>query len=294
MQLPRRLFKRVPDTHKGDYGHVLVVGGSPGLSGAVCLAADSTLRAGAGLVTVGGPRSLNMIFEVKLTEVMSLPLAETADGSLSLKAYDLLKKFFAKIDGLVCGCGASRNISTAKLIRRLVSEFPGFIVLDADGINALAGDIAVLEKRKTNALILTPHEGEFARLIKKTAETVHARRKELAKKFALRYNLTLVLKGNNTIVTDGKRIFENTTGNAGMATAGSGDVLAGIISGIAAQKLAAFEAACAGVYLHGLAGDLAARDLTQMAVIASDLIYYLPQALMTMRRRSSIGRAGVL
>lgn len=294
MRLPQRLFKRDPDTHKGDYGHVLVVGGSVGLTGAVCLAAQSALRAGAGLVTVGVPRSLNSIFEIKLTEAMSLPLAETAEGSLSVTAHKKMKEFWGKTDVMVCGCGASRNPSTAKLIRRLINDFSGFVVLDADGINAAAKDIRVLKKRRTGSLVLTPHEAEFARLLKKKSAAVHVRRKELAKEFALRYNLTLVLKGNRTIVTDGKKVFENTTGNAGMATAGSGDVLAGIISAMAAQGLAAFEAACAGVYLHGLAGDLAARDLTQMAVIATDLIYYLPQALMTIRRRSSTGRAGVL
>jgi len=277
--LPMQSHKRRPETHKGDYGHVLVAGASPGMTGAVCLAAQAALRAGSGLVTAAVPSSLNQILEIKLTEVMSLPLPETRSGTLSVKAFPDLAAFCRKSDVLALGCGASTDLSTVRLFHKLVRELNIFLVLDADGINALAQDIGILEKRRSSSLVLTPHPGEFSRLIKKDKEFIKNNRKELAKEFALRYNLILVLKGHRTIITDGDMIFENTTGNPGMATAGSGDVLTGIISGLAAQGMGAFDAACLGVYIHGLAGDLAARDLTEMCLNASDIITYLPRAI---------------
>lgn len=293
MLLPPQLRKRSLKTHKGDYGHVFVLGGSCGLTGAVCLAARAALKIGAGLVTVGVPESLHDIFEVKLTEVMSIPLQETRDISLSLKAYTKINILAKKIDIIACGCGASRNTSTQKLFQKLVQNMNKPVIVDADGINALAQRIEVLKKRKGFPIVLTPHEGEFARLVKEDYVSIRKRRKELAKAYALRYNLILVLKGNKTVVTDGRRVFENTTGNPGMATAGSGDVLTGIIAGLAAQGVICFEAARLGVYFHGLAGDYAAKELTQICVTASDIIEYLPKAIKS-SRRSSTGRAGVL
>ena len=293
MLLPAQLYKREFKTHKGDYGHVFVVGGSLGLTGAVCLAAQSALRVGAGLVTAGIPESLNNIFEIKLTEVMSLPLPETQNAALSLKAYADINEFAKKIDVIACGCGGARHSSTQKLFQRLVREIDKPLVVDADGINALSQKREVLEKRNTSHVILTPHEGEFSRLTGEDCGVIRKKRKELAKRFALRYNLILVLKGDKTIVTDGQKFFENTTGNPGMATAGSGDVLTGIISGLVAQGMECYKSACLGVYLHGLAGDCAAGDISQACVVASDIIKYLPNAIK-LSRRSSIGRAGVL
>lgn len=278
MRLPARLLKRKPDTHKGDYGHVLVVGACRGLTGAVCLAAQGALRIGAGLVTVGVPRSLNDIFEIELTEVMSLALPEK-HGALSLEAFKKIKDVLKKIDVIVIGPGASLKPSAQKLIVKIVKEIDKPMVVDADAITALASDISILSSRRTDELILTPHPGEFSRLIKASTAVIKKKRKELARKFALRYNLTLVLKGHHTLVADGKRFYENTTGNPGMATAGAGDVLAGIIAGLCAQGLSCFEAAKTGVYLHGLAGDLAAKDKTKSCLIASDIIEYLPQAV---------------
>jgi hydroxyethylthiazole kinase-like uncharacterized protein yjeF len=225
--------------------------------------------------------------------VMSVPLKETKDVSLSLKAYAVISAFIKKIDVIACGCGASRNNSTLKLLQKIIQKVDKPMVIDADGINALAERIEVLKKRRTRQLILTPHEGEFARLIKKDAVSIRKKRKELAKEFALRYNLVLALKGNKTVVTDGRRLYQNNTGSPGMATAGSGDVLTGMIAGLLAQKLDCFDAARVGVYLHGLAGDYAVKELTQMCVTASDIIKYLSQAVKV-SRRSSIGRAGVL
>lgn len=285
MRLPVQLLKRNPDTHKGDYGHILVIGGSLGLSGAICLCAKAALRSGAGLVTVGVPKSLNNIFEIKLTETMSLPLADKG-GALSQEAFGDIKKFLSKVDLIVLGPGAGLNASTKKLVTRIIKEIDKPMVVDADALTALATNLVVLLKRKTKTLILTPHLGEFSRLLKLDVSKIKKKRKELVKKFALRYNLTLILKGNRTLVSDGRRTFENSTGNPGMATAGAGDVLSGIISGLLSQGVDQFEAAKAGVYLHGVAGDAAARDKTENCLIASDIIKYLPSVIKRLLKKS--------
>jgi len=285
MRLPVQLLKRKPDTHKGDYGHILIIGGSRGLSGAVCLSAKAALRSGAGLVTVGVPKSLNDIFEIKLTEAMSLPLAEE-EGALSQEAFSNIKSFLKKIDLIVLGPGAGLGISTRKLIIRIIKEIDKPMVVDADALTALALNPEVLLKRKTKTLVLTPHLGEFSRLVKLDVGKIKKKRKELVKKFALRYNLTLILKGSSTLVSDGRRIFENNTGNPGMATAGSGDVLSGIIAGLLSQGVDQFKAAKVGVYLHGLAGDFALRDKTQNCLIASDIIEYLPSTIKRLLKKS--------
>lgn len=278
MPLPAQLLKRKPDTHKGDYGHLLVLGGSLGFSGAVCLSAEAALKIGTGLVTVGVPGSLNNIFEIKLTEAMSLPLAEDR-GVLSCEAFQKIRKFSDKIDLIVLGPGAGLKDTTKKLVIKVIKEIDKPIVVDADALTALAANLKILLTRKTQKLILTPHLGEFSRLLKLDISEIKKNKKKLVKEFALRYNLTLILKGKDTLISDGKRIFVNNTGNPGMATAGAGDVLAGIVGGLVAQGIGRFEAAKTGVYLHGLAGDCAARDKTQNCLVASDLIEYLPKAI---------------
>jgi NAD(P)H-hydrate epimerase len=276
MKLPKQSLKRKPDTHKGDYGYVFILGGSPGLTGAVCLCAQAALRIGAGLVRVGIPKSLNNIFEIKLTEVMSLPLEEE-NGYLSVRSFSQIEQFLNKIDVLALGCGAS--LAAKDLLLKVIETVDKPLVVDADGLNAIATDLAILSRRKTKNLILTPHLGEFSRLINMDIAKIKEKRKELVKDFALRYNLTLVLKGYRSLTSNGKELFENNTGNAGMATAGCGDVLTGIIAGLMAQGLDCFTAAKIGVYLHGLSGDLAAKDKTQNCLIASDIIEYLPKAI---------------
>lgn len=278
MQLPARLRKRKTDTHKGDYGYVFVLGGSLGLTGAVCLCAGAALKTGAGLVKTGVPESLAGIFEVKLTEVMTMPLEETVQKTLSLGAFEKIRDNIEKIDVIALGCGAGLDESTKKLIWKIIENIDKTLIIDADGLGALAENLEVLQLRKSKNIVLTPHLGEFSRLTKLSVEQIKKQRKKLAKEFALRYNLTLVLKGWRTLVTDGRALFENTTGNPGMATAGSGDVLTGIIAGLTAQGIDCFSAAKLGVYLHGKAGDLAVRDKTQNCLIASDIIEYLPKA----------------
>ncbi|MBN3039961.1 MAG: NAD(P)H-hydrate dehydratase [Candidatus Omnitrophica bacterium] len=276
MDLSSKL-RRKTDTHKGDYGHVLIVGGSSGLTGAVCLAGRSCLKSGAGLVTAGVPESLNTIFETKLTEVMTLCLP-CERGCLSQSAFPLLSKFIEKIDVLVLGPGASLSKTTQVLMRKIISQINKPMVIDADAITALSFDLSILDKRKAKDIVLTPHLGEFSRLIKKDKQVIKKKRKELVKNFSIRYNLSLVLKGHRTLISSANKLIENKTGNPGMATAGMGDVLSGIIAAFIAQGFNAHEAAKTAVYLHGLAADLAVKDKTENCLIASDVIDYLPKA----------------
>jgi len=278
MLLPVLWPRRKVDTHKGDYGYVFILGGSPGLTGAVCLCSQAALKIGAGGVLAGVPKSLNSIFEIKLTEVMSEPLEEQG-GYLCQGAWKTIKEVLSRIDVFAIGPGAALKTTTQKLILKVIETVNKPLVVDADGINALAQNLTVLTRRKTKKIILTPHLGEFSRLIKQDREKIKKNRKELARKFALKYNLILVLKGHRTLISDGKRLFENKTGNPGMATAGTGDVLSGMIAGLVAQGLECFEAAKLGVYLHGLAADFAVKDKTQNCLIASDIIEYLPKAI---------------
>lgn len=271
------LPKRKLDAHKGDCGHVLVLAGSIGLTGAAYLTAQGSLLSGSGLVTLGIPKSLNPIMEIKLTEVITKPLAETKEFSLSLKAFTQISKILPQIDALAIGPGLSRNYETQRLIHKLLESVTKPIVLDADGINALIGRLDVLDKLKTK-LIITPHPGEMARILNLEITEIQKRRKKIAQEFAQKYNVLVVLKGYRTVVTDGKsKTYINETGNPGMASGGCGDVLTGIIASLLGQGLAAFPAAKLGVYLHGLAGDYAAREKGQISLIASDILAKLPQ-----------------
>lgn len=277
------LFTREKDTHKGNYGSVLIIGGSTGLTGAVCLCACACLRVGAGVVRVGVPKSLNNIFEIKLTEVMSIPLPESEKGVLGERAYFEIKRILNRIDVLAIGPGISTHHAVRRLVIKILRYIDKPVVLDADGINVLAQNIEVLNKRRAKDLILTPHLGEFSRLINISCEEIKKRRKLLVKEFSRKYNLIFVLKGNRTIISDGVELFENKTGNPGMATAGSGDVLTGIISGLLAQGIKPIDAARWGVYLHGLAGDWGARNKTEPGLIAGDIVEYLPVVLKYLR-----------
>ena len=289
MDWKKVLLKRNPDTHKFDFGHVFITGGSPGLTGAVCLSANSALRIGAGVVTAGIAKQLNNILEVKLTEVMSYPL-DSHTGLLGSKSADSALSFIKqrKVSVIAVGCGLSQTKSAGRYVSKLLEGTDIPMVIDADAINVLSNNPETI-KKSGSPIIMTPHPGEFSRLINKPVKYINSNRKNLAQDFAARYNLILVLKGNRTVVTDGKKIFENKTGNPGMATAGCGDVLTGIISGLVAQiskygnisakNKVLFESARLGVILHGLAADLAVRHTTQSFLIAQDIIDYLPKAI---------------
>ena len=283
MRLPTQLLRRKNNVHKGDFGHIFILAGSARFSGAAALCSEAALRAGAGLVTLGIPRSLNQaIIKIKAREVMTLPLPATRQGSLSLAAYKKIKDFLRDTDIVIIGPGLGQENSTQRLILRLITESNKPMVIDADGLNALAGHLGKVKgkKAKVKSLILTPHPGEMARLVGSSVIEVQRKRKDIAKNFARRHKVTLVLKGHNTVVADySGRLYINRTGNPGMATAGSGDVLSGMIAAFLGQGLDAFSAAKYAVYLHGLAGDLASEEKTQISLIASDIIAKIPEAI---------------
>lgn len=282
------LPKRKPDTHKGDYGCVLILAGSLGLTGAAELCAKAAMRCGSGMVTLGIPEGLATIMGIKLTEAMTRPLPQTEQRTLSIKGYGQIEGLSRDMDVLALGPGLSLNPSTQALVRKIISTVDIPMVIDADGINALVGYIDKIKKSPPradspsakNIKILTPHPGEMARLIDEDIEYVQKDRCSIAKRFARDYNVILVLKGYKTVVAnpDGE-FYINKTGNPGMATAGSGDVLTGMITSFLGQGLRAFDAAKLGVYLHGLAGDLSAKEKGEHSLIATDIIEKIPEAI---------------
>src|SRR6266849_2639070 len=261
-ELPR-LARRAADSNKGSYGKDLVVAGSRGMSGAAVLCGSGALRGGAGLVivAVGNPCYL------------TAPLPQDEHGKLSTLAEARILELAQVNDIAAIGPGLGQSAEIKQLLSHLIRDIKMPMVLDADGINALAGQTDSL-KDHAAPIILTPHPGEFARLIGCDVPTVQARRQELAGQFAQKYDAVVVLKGHGTVVTDGRRVFLNPTGNPGMATGGTGDVLTGLIAALLGQGLEPFAAAQLGVYLHGLAGDLAKEDLGEPSLIATDLIDY--------------------
>lgn len=275
MLLPRRR----PSDHKGKFGRVLAIAGSAGLTGAACLCAQGALRVGAGLVTVGCPASVNDILEVKLTEAMTFPLPETYGRTLDTRALALILELAEEADVLAIGPGLSREPETAVLVRRLVARVEKPIVIDADGINALA-DASVILQGEHAPGVLTPHPGEMGRLMGVATEKIQSRRAHFAEAAAKRFRSTIVLKGACSIIAnEGRPLTVNATGNPGMASGGTGDVLTGMVAGLIAQGLLPFEAAAAASYLHGLAGDIAADRVGEVSLVASDLLAAVPEAV---------------
>ncbi len=273
------LPQRAANAHKGDAGKVLVVAGSRNYAGAAALCTMGALRVGAGLVTLGLPKSLHAPMVEKLTESMFLVLPETKAGSLSASAFPQVLSAIEKSDAVAIGPGLSQETQTKSLVRELLPKIIKPLVIDADGLNALAEDIHLLRRRELPA-ILTPHPGEMARLIRLSAADVEKDRERIASEFAKKYGVVLVLKGHGTIVAsyDGQS-YVNETGNPGMASGGSGDVLTGVILGLLGQGLEWFDAARLGVYLHGLAADLMAKDRGEIGLIASDVAATIPLAI---------------
>ena len=270
---------RPDDTHKGDCGRVLIVAGSTGKTGAARLAALGALRSGAGLVTVATPRACQSAVSMLMPEYMTLGLDDTADGMVAAEAVDTV--LAERCDVLAVGPGLGQGAGARALVRALVERATVPLVLDADGVNAFADDAAGLVGRDGRDLIITPHPGEMARLIGSTIDHVQTQRVEVARELATTRALYVVLKGSRTVVaTPEGAVLINVTGNPGMATGGTGDVLTGVVAAWLAQLLDA-EAACAlGVLLHGLAGDLAAAEQGEVALIASDLADHLGPAVL--------------
>ncbi len=272
-----KLPARAHEAHKGNFGRVLVVAGSRGMAGAAALCAQAALGSGAGLVHLALPEEVYPIASSQVPCVICHPMPQTDSGALSRKALDDLDQLASQNDVVALGPGLTTEKETTDLILHLIANVEKPMVVDADGINMLATETAVLSKSK-GPRILTPHPGEMARLAGKTAADVQSGRTDTAADFAEEYGIILVLKGANTVVTDGKSVYVNQTGNSGMATAGSGDVLTGLTAGLRGQGLSDFEAARLAVYLHGLAGDVAKCNLTEYAMTAHDILDLLPQA----------------
>lgn len=272
------LPKRPQDIHKGQAGHVLVLAGSPGKTGAATLTCLGALRSGAGLVTLGIPRSLNPILEVKLTEAMTLPLPETAFHTLSPEAWKVIKTSGLRYKVICLGPGLGTQEEVKELVEMVIKEAETPLVIDADGLNVLAGNLDILKQKKAE-IILTPHPGEMARLTGLTTQEVLKNKLEIARQVAKEYEVLVVLKLARTLVaTPEGEIFINSTGNPAMATGGMGDVLTGIIGGLLAQGVSAKRAAILGVFLHGLAADLWVKDHGEVGLMAKEVANYLPLA----------------
>ena len=279
---------RASDSHKGNYGRVLVIAGSTGMTGAAALTSEAALRVGAGLVTLAIPKSLNTILEVKLSEVMTLPLPETENGSLAESAIQSILEYAERTQSvLAIGPGLSQHPETVALVHQLIKEnreqgLDLQMVVDADGLNALTNAKEFIPLLGEKA-VLTPHLGEMERLTGTPIQTLAADRISTAKQFAQKYGLTLVLKGSPTVTSNlNGEVWINSTGNPGMATAGMGDVLTGVIAGLIAQKVPSANAATLGVYLHGFAGDIAAEAVGMPGLIAGDVLKTIPQAISSL------------
>jgi NAD(P)H-hydrate epimerase len=278
-RLPR-LPPRPAASNKGTFGRVLVVAGSRGMSGAAVLCGSAALRGGAGLVYVAVPASIQPVVAGANPCYLTAALAEDAAGLIAAAARPEVLALVPGKSAVALGPGLGQNAAVKELVRELVARVPVPLVVDADGLNALTGATDSLRPGTLPAArILTPHPGEFARLLGTDPAAVQARRRELAVKFAAEHGVVLVLKGFGTIVTDGRRVYLNPTGNPGMATGGTGDVLTGLIAALLGQGLEPFAAAQLGTYWHGRAGDLARDDLGERALIATDLLTYLPKAM---------------
>ncbi len=280
----RLLPPRLPEHHKGSYGHALVLGGFPGYTGAVVLAGSAALRSGAGLVTVGVPASLYPIVASKLTEAMARPLAEGPRGGLSPGALEELAGLLERVSAVAVGPGLGQEPETGEFLRLLLQRLRVPVVLDADALNLLARAPDLLTAPeladRRRLWVLTPHPGEMGRLLGKSPEEVQRDRLEAARASAREWGAVVVLKGAATLVaTPAGRTYVNPTGNPGLATGGTGDVLAGLIAGLLAQGLAPEEAACAGVYVHGLAGDRVAAARGMAGMVAGDLLGEIPLVL---------------
>ena len=271
------------NTHKGTRGRVVVVAGATGLTGAAALCAWGAQRIGAGLVTVACPESLNPILACKLTECMTAPVPEVEGGFLSLKATGRILHLTTNVNAVVIGPGIGRHRETGQLLRDLLTKLTVPMVVDADALNLLGGQLDIFKAVKV-PVVLTPHPGEAAWLLKTTINEVEQNRVKVAKQIAGGYNVTAVLKGRFTVIANPQgEVRINPTGNRGLATGGTGDVLSGMIGGLLAQRLSPFDAATTGVYLHGLAGERASRRLGLDGLMAGDLLPFLPRLLRQIR-----------
>ncbi len=266
-------------SHKGSYGHLLVIAGSTGKTGALALCANAAMRCGAGLVSLGIAKSLNKIIEPMVIEPMTIPLTEKVKGYLSENCFDKIQILLKDKQALALGPGIGTAKGTIKLVHKLVAKSKVPLILDADALNCIAQNTEILKTKKV-AAILTPHPGEMAKLCNITTAEIQNNRRKTASNFAKKYNCIMILKGAQTIVSfpDGQsRICP--TGNPGMASGGMGDVLTGMIAGFCAQGFSSENASLAGVFIHGLCGDILAEDFGEFGFLASDMVKIIPKAI---------------
>lgn len=266
---------RPRNSHKGDYGSVLLLCGSVGLTGAAVLAAQAASRTGSGLVFLGVPQAVYPICAAHCRSQIVFPLPCDEEGRLSLAALDEIERRLVKMDAVLLGPGLGRGGELPQLVRALLTRCRVPLVLDADGLNALDGHIDVL-RGSSCPLVLTPHDGEFLRL---GGDPLAPDRVREAQRLARRGACVVLLKGNRTIITDGSAVYRNTTGNPGLACGGSGDVLAGILVSLLGQRVMPLEAAAAAAWIHGAAGDACAERLGEYGMIPEDLLQEIPRLL---------------
>ncbi len=274
--IKKMLPKRKPVSNKGTYGHALCVCGSMRMTGAAYLAVTGALRCGAGLVTAAFPQSAYAAIAPKFTEPLLLPLESNFEGTFAFNAMAGVAEASARATAVLLGCGIGFNKDTVRMIINLVKELKKPIIIDADGINAITTNIDILKEAQA-PVILTPHPGEMSRLCGKTVAEIIANPIGIAHAFAKEYGVTVVLKTANTVVCDGKRIYVNSTGNAGLARGGSGDLLAGMMVSFLAQNMTPFDAAVCSVYLHGLCADAVAEKTSMRGMLPTDVLNYLPE-----------------
>ncbi len=271
---------RPGDAHKGTFGKVVIVAGSVGYTGAAALASMSAARSGAGLVFLGTPAGLNDVMETKLTEVITKPLPETEGRAVSREALEQVLDLIRDADALAIGPGLSQDPSAQALVQAVVEEVTIPCVVDADGVNALSPQ-RIAGRRGRGPMVLTPHPGEMSRLTGHPTAEILARRYEIAREVARQTDTTVVLKGAGSLIVDpGGELFLNPTGNSGLASGGSGDVLTGVIAALLGQGLSTTDAAALGAYVHGLAGDIAAAEKGEIGMIAGDVMEALPEAFL--------------
>jgi NAD(P)H-hydrate epimerase len=272
--------KRDSESHKGNFGHVLILAGSPGKTGAAALASNAAMRCGTGLVTLGIPRALNASMEPQVTECMTYPLPDDDKGILTESAFDTIMKIAKDKDAVAIGPGIGTDKCTKNLIAMLIKNLNIPVIIDADGLNIIAENTEILKDAKSD-LILTPHPGEMARLARTTTKDIQDNRLQSARNFCDKFNLTLVLKGANTIISLGdKNAFICPTGNPGMASGGMGDVLTGMIAGFKAQGFSCKNAALAGTFIHGVCGDILSESMAEFGFLASDMVKIIPKAIV--------------
>lgn len=269
---PFSLKERDCKGHKGSFGKVGIIAGSKGMVGSVYLSSMAALRSGSGLVYTG-------VCE-EIFEIMQIKCIENIIKMIDFEDLNSLNKFYDNLDALGVGPGL-RNVMNLKTLEHILKTFFKSIVIDADGLNTISEDISILSKNKN--LILTPHEGEFSRLLNVPLSQISSNREILAKSFAKQHSVILVLKGSNTIVTDGNEMYVNKSGTSGLATAGSGDVLTGIITSLLGQGYEKFQAACLGVYIHGLCGNFLEQKFGTDGIIAGDILNEIPMVIKALR-----------